>query len=102
MEFKGRLEKRRHWAELIEQWGNSGQSKASFCRDHDLSECQFHYWHGRSKQVESLSGSGFSRVDCVPDSGLRLRLGAGFEFELDSDFDELTLKRFLSVLRSLC
>ena len=99
-----RLSKRSHWSEWVCQWRSSGQSKAAFCRTHELPEWQFHYWYNRLREDESANvQSRFARVTVGGgSSGVRLRIVGGVEVELDADFDCGTLKRLLSTLHSSC
>ena len=99
-----RLSKRSRCSDLVSRWHSSGQSKAAFCRAHDLSECQFHYWCNRLREdADTDRQSGFAQVTvCRGSSGVRLRIGGGLEVELDADFDCGTLKRLISTLRSPC
>ena len=101
---KVELEKKRHyWLGVLEDWQESGQSKAEFCRERNLRAWQFYYWHRRLGDGPSRSGRGFVRVAALSEtSGIRLRTAGGLEIELDDSFDEQTLKRFLSVLASPC
>ena len=99
-----RLSKRRHWSKLVCQWRSSGESKAAFCRNHELSRCQFQYWFSRLGEDESkTTQAGFAQVTVGSgSSGVRLRIIGEVEVELDVDFDCGTLKRLLSTLQSPC
>ncbi len=92
--------RRARWRELVDRCAAGGQSKAAFCRENDLSIWQFHYWARRFR--ESNGGSGFSRIEVAPASGVRLRLPNGLSLELTDDFDETILARFLSVASRVC
>ena len=99
----GRQARRTYWAGIMEQWRLSGQSKAGFCRDQGLRECQFHYWYRKLLEKQTVSECGFARVDAgTLDSGLCFRFPGGLQLALSRDFDETTLKRFLSVASSSC
>lgn len=49
--------------QVILQWQQSGQSKKSFCRDHNITSQTFHYWY---KRVRCEPASGFSEVHVEP------------------------------------
>ncbi len=91
-------QRREHWHGVVEQWRQSGQKKAAFCRERGLTLWQFHYWCRR--QVGE--GGVFARVRGVGASGLRLRLGGGLELEVEPGFDEATLRRLLRALGAAC
>lgn len=83
------------WVELIEQQQQSGVDVESFCRDRDLGVASFHHHRGRMRKAETDRG-GFVQIQSSQASGLRLRCGQ-WVLELERDFDEQTLIRFLSV-----
>ena len=94
-------ERREHWRVVVEQWRQSGQKGAVFCREHGLSVWQLHYWR-RRLAGEGPSGSVvFARVRSVGGSGLRLRLGV-LELEVEPGFDRATRKRLLRALGAAC
>jgi len=96
------VERREHWRGMVDQWRQSGLTKAAFCRERGLALWQMHYWHGRiGTDVPPDGGAVFARVRSVGGSGLRLRLG-GLELELEPGFDEATLKRLLRALGAAC
>ena len=95
-------ERREHWRGLVEQWRQSGQRKAAFCRERGLAMWQMHYWCSRiGADAQAGGGSVFARVRGVGGSGLRLRVG-GLELEVEPGFDEATLKRLLHALGAGC
>ena len=94
-------ERREHWRGVLEQWRQSGQKGAAFCREHGLSVWQLHYWRRRLAGEEPSGSVVFARVRSVGGSGVRLRLG-GLELELEPGFDEGTLKRLLRALGAAC
>lgn len=93
-------QRREHWRGVVEQWRQSGQKKAAFCRERSLALWQLHYWCRR--QSDGPGGGGFARVRAVGASGLRLRLGDGLELEVEPGFDEATLRRLLRALGAAC
>ena len=92
--------RRAHWREIIDRWSESGLTKAGFCREHDLSIWQFHYWFGRFGPRDSATG--FARIEPGGGSGVQLRLSSGLGLELSAGFDETVLARFLSVASRTC
>lgn len=74
------------WQHTLGDWAASGLSGAAFCREHQLSYCQFVYWrrklHARSRAEDcARAGAGFARVAPVPGSdpadGLTVSLPGG-------------------------
>lgn len=92
--------RRAHWWEVMEAWGESGLSKAAFCRERGIGQPLFYYWQRRLREASSPVGEGFARVEAVDPaaSGVRLRLVSGLILELEPGFDEATLARVLRVV----
>ena len=87
-----------HWEWLVRDWQGSGQSKAAYCRAHDLRPWQFYSWCRRVTERKFNESTGFALVESASkDSGLCLHLGRGMELRLSRDFDESTLSRLLSL-----
>jgi hypothetical protein len=82
------------WRDLLAQWQASGLSGAGFCRENDLSYYQFKYWLKRIRSLEAGESGLFARVS-TPAGGIHLVLPGGLRLELEPDFDEATLQRFL-------
>lgn len=95
-----REEKHTHWRDIMKQWSASGQSKAGFCRDNDISVWQFHYWFARFRELDG--DAGFARIDTAASSGVQLRLSTGLVLELSDNFSEDVLGRFLRVAGRSC
>ncbi len=93
-------EKEAYWREIMDRWSGSGQSKAGFCRDNDISAWQFHYWFARLRELDGEGG--FARVDTEPGAGLQLRFPSGLVLELSDNFSEDVLSRFLRVAGRSC
>lgn len=92
---------RREWRDRLALWRASGLSAAAFCREHDVPVWRFHYWTKRIAALEETQEGGFARVT-PSGSGLRLSLPGGLQLELDPEFDEATLRRFLKVAAGGC
>lgn len=98
-----REERRRQWAEWLEKWRGSGQSKAAFCREHSLNTWQFYDWSRRLGRAEvAASSGGFAQVQSGGGSGVVLRVAGGLDLELQPGFDESTLVRVLRTLGAAC
>lgn len=75
------------WRPHVEAWGNSGQSQAAYCREHDLVKSRFTYWKNKLRPakpgIRDHSGSGFVPVRVLdnPVFGLTLRLPNGVAVE---------------------
>ena len=94
--------KRQYWEKQIELWSRSGLSKASFCREHNLSRWSFHYWKKRL-QSSSQEAVSFVRlpaiaIGSVEPAAINVRLDARYSVEVKSDFEAATLGRLLDVL----
>ena len=100
MERMSREARRAHWREVMEAWGESGLSKAAFCRERGIGQPLFYYWQRRLREAASPVGEGFARVEPMNEvsSGVRLRLVSGMVLEVAPDFDEATLARVLRVV----
>ena len=95
-------QRREHWRGVVEQWRQSGQKKAPFCRERGLALWQLHYWCGRLGGAGAAGTGVFAPVRGVGGSGVRLRLGGGLELEVEPGFDEATLRRLLRALGAAC
>ena len=40
-----------HWAQVIQDWSNSGLSKREYCRQNDIDEKQFYYYQRRIRTI---------------------------------------------------
>lgn len=111
----------RNWKRIVKQWEKSGLSKAEFCRQKNITPCQFSYhsikykafsedWvkDNFPKAIEPGHES-FAKVICKPSiqhpaefpASLILRLDCGGSIELTSDFDNEILKRILEIVQAL-
>ncbi len=50
----------RFWREELDEWRESGQSQAAFCRTHGLSENSFSHWKGVIARLDSKARSAMS------------------------------------------
>ena len=55
----------RYWQEQISLWEQSGQSRISFCQQHDLNYHRFGYWYQKF-QLQEKSSSATASADFVP------------------------------------
>jgi len=83
------------WQAKVEEFKQSGKSQIAWCREQGISPGTFQY-----HLKKTHSPGRFVELKSVR-QGLKLHL-AGICLELDPDFDEKTLKRFLQVARGLC
>lgn len=100
MERMTKEARRAHWSGVMEAWRRSGQSKAAFCREHEIGEPVFYYWQRQLREDSSPEVEGFAQVGPVDlaGSGVRLRLPSGMVLELEAGFDAVTLSRVLAVV----
>lgn len=84
----------------IREWQNSGKSINQYCRDNNLKATTFHTWKKRySKKSEPLVEIAAPKVE-IRFSPIQLRRGP-YLISLESDFDQVTLKKVLTVLEQL-
>lgn len=96
-------EKRRTWADHIENWKASGQSQVEYCQRHDLQYHRFTYW--RQKHLrQARSSSSIVEISLpVPqdDSSspamcpIRILTPSGLRIEVDRDFDPVALRQII-------
>jgi hypothetical protein len=97
---------RREWRKRIQEWKSSGVSAAQWCRDNNITACQFYYWRAqfepqpKSAQDAVPSGEFIElKLESESDSGVVIELD-GVQLRVSSSFDERTLLRCLQILRS--
>ena len=94
-----------HWRRLFEEWAGSGLSKATFCRQKGISQWGFYFWAKRLREQSRAGRVAFARVEASSGGsamGIVIRLSAGLAIELDSGFDEESLRRLLRVVAGPC
>lgn len=99
-------EKRRFWKQQIEGWYSSNQTRAAYCRQHDLSYDQFIYW---KRKFRRDSKSSFIELKLPPvtlpkiiatTSSLRISVSR-FQIAVEQGFDPEVLERLVYVLEQL-
>lgn len=87
----------RVWQEKIAQQQDSDLSIARWCKENQVVICQFHYW--KSKLFpKKFDATGFTELVDVKNVGITIEYD-GFRIHLDPNFDAVTLKRCLSVVK---
>ena len=115
---KGELAaKRRYWRRQVKAWGESGLSRAEYCRRHELTPHRMNYWvkklgmPGGSEDVPPVAALDLVEVkwdETVVESAvsglepLRVRIGERFVIEVGGDFDEAVFEKLASGLDRLC
>ena len=98
-------EKRRYWRQHLDAWQASGLTQVAYCRKHDLSRFQFHYWRKRFQQSASLPAlieiPFSSAVDRQARQALRLLVGDQYQIAVERDFDPVALRQLIGVLDRL-
>jgi hypothetical protein len=103
-----RREKRRVWTSRINGWKSSGLSQAEYCREKELSKCQFTYWKCKLEKKAAP-------VTFVPLSGESVRFQKGqnhqapikliidshYEIEIGDGFSPWTLSTLIRTLGRL-
>ena len=79
------------WKRRVEAYRNSGMSQPAWCRSEGISISTFKYHLQKSTPPKFVELKTASR-------GIKI-LWKTLAFEIDPDFDEKTLSRFLSALR---
>lgn len=92
-------EKIHAWEERILQQQTSGLSIDRWCRENQVAVCQFHYWKGKlfPRQITHAS---FAELPHAKGVGLMVECNS-IRIHLDSDFDALTLKRCLAIIKEV-
>jgi len=99
---KGRdqlTEKQRRWQHHIEQWAQSGQSQAEYCRQHNLKIRRFNYFKSRLKKKNIPVQ--FVEIPVEPVQAplfLKLNIGSDFQVEIPDGFSQATLAKVLQVI----
>lgn len=83
------LSRAAYWQEQISRWQASGQSRLSYCQQHNLSYPQFQYWRRKLHDNPAPAHRGFVAVEPAPvkaSSGLVMVLPNGIELRgIDGD-----------------
>jgi hypothetical protein len=94
------------WTGHLQQWKESGQSQAAYCRQQGLSQQKFSYQKRKSRAlciIDPAVSSGFSRVQIntapLPGLGLSLRLNNGMCIEGIAESNLLLVQPLLAVLQ---
>ena len=108
----GGLSKRDYWEKHLAQWQKSGLSQSEYRAEHGLSQHVFSYWKEKLKsadnpatlvpvsiQPDSLQTQPHGQTESA--SGLSLHFLGGIRLDIDENFNPDTLRRVMSVFRSL-
>ena len=99
-----KIQAKTFWSFHIGHWQASGQSQATYCRQHDLCPQKFSYWK-RKSTIKPTAPSGFARIrlDDVPatnpDTGLSLRFNDGTRLEGITQGNMSFIQPLLELLR---
>ncbi len=96
------------WLAHVEQWRQSGMSKAAYCAAHGLNFSSFRYWLRKSRSAPvhvpvsppAIVHLPFTLAPKAPSIGLLV--GNRYALDIPADFDETMLTRLLSVLEPRC
>ena len=92
-------EKILEWEEKIRQQKLSGLTIESWCRQHHVTPCSFHYWKKRLN-ANPLTPSSFTELKNQEKSGITIERN-GICLHVDKCFDATTLKACLAFLMEL-
>ena len=107
MEKTARIERRRHWADQVERWRESGLTQRQFCKNEGLPIERFGAW---KRRLERESQSESSLVAVPPRivssalftaPALRLVVDERYRVEIPDSFSASTLETVLQVLSRL-
>ena len=109
-----------HWARIMQERVDSGQSIRAYCKANDIGTNVYHYWQrklreaavqqltaAQPEQTQSLVPSGWATVESTEETepelagGLILRIG-GAEIEVRDGFDEALLASVCRALSGQC
>jgi hypothetical protein len=86
------------WKKRISEQQSSGLTKKHWCAQHGINYHTLQYWVAIINKASHLKESlTFKEVPLSKPSSLKIRW-RHITLEIDADFDEATLKRFLKVL----
>lgn len=92
--------KRIEWERKVSEWQKSGKSVRSWCKENQINYVTFLGWRNRLQEDQSLADhSEFVELKEKPSgSGIYLEC-SGIFIHLSLDFNTLTLKKCLEVLK---
>ena len=100
-------EKQQFWASHIDLWKNSGLNQIEYCRQNELSRCQFTYWKCKlNKKVDPvtfvpvLGKSDHSQISFKNKAPIKLITGS-YQIEIGDGFSPDTLSTLLRTLGRL-
>ena len=101
-------EKQKVWTSRIKEWKSSGLTQVEFCRQEDLSTCQFTYWKCKLDKKEaavkfvSLSGKALQpQLPCNSQAHIKLIFDSKYQIEIEDGFSPLTLSNLIRTLERL-
>ena len=102
-----RGERRQFWADQIDAWRGSGQSKLAYCQERGLNPASFYRWCQRLGAGEpSGSGPRFIPVRLSATNpagqGVELRLPTGWVMRIDGGADPAWVARLVRELAAGC
>ncbi len=94
-------QKQQYWQRNIQDWKESGNSQAGYCREHNLNIKTFTYW--RRKLSQRLTTVSLVQVAPLSNTSAHIKLiiNDGFSIEVEDGFRPDTLKQLVHVVRSL-
>ena len=85
------------WQTKIEEYKQSGMTQRAWCKEQEISMGALYY---HLRKTHKTGCSKFVELP-APSETLKLYIGSAY-LELDGDFDERILRRFLQVVGGLC
>ena len=101
-------EKRREWKSRINAWKSSGLTQVEYCRQKELSKCQFTYWKCKLDKkevpVKFISIPGESVQSQIPrntQAPIKLIIDSRYQIEIGDGFSPGTLSALICTLGRL-
>jgi len=97
-----REERRSYWQHIVEEHACSGLDASVYCRNRKIKIPQFYRWRSKFQDMNhEEAASSFIQLipgECIPSSGIRVRLSDNLFIEVDRGFDPLTLRTAVETL----
>jgi transposase-like protein len=89
------------WRDLIDRWKASGQSVATFCAAHRVSQATFYAWRKRlaaRARSTARTAPAFAAVRVVPDATAEVILTTGLVVRVPIGTDPITVARLIAAI----
>ena len=96
-----------YWAEQIQNWKDSGLSKAEYCQQNQLTKHAFHYWCKKLERIpEQEQANSIVPLDLQVQSSrqnppLVLKISHRFQVAIQGDFHPPVLQKLIKTLEEM-